>query len=170
MSMINKMLDISSILIAVILIPSLVSAPVILSMSSDVDIALQKRYRDFAHTLYKLRQDEKNLRMHRQLALNDEKYLTVTPGSLTLRMSWGTAILKECNLYPNRVDNVHGGIVYVSSKDPHLVCGIRLSNGVSIHDTMEKNPHNTPCIYLEHEDFQALIDFVDLGSRVIWEF
>ena len=170
MSMINKMLDISSILIAVILIPSLVSAPVILSISSDTDIALQESYQDFAHALHRLRQEEKDLRMHRQLAMNGENYLTVTPCSLTLRMNWGTAVLKEYSLYPDRGDNVPGGIVYVSSKDPPLVCVIHLSNGVSIRDRADKDPHNTRCIYLENEDFQALFDFVDLGSKVIWEF
>ena len=169
MSTLSKTLHTGSILIALILTPALVSAPLILPSSSDAHSALQKSYRHLARTLHDLRREEENLKMNRQLAFTDEKYLTLNPHSSTFRMSWGTALLKEGAFYPHALDKVPGGLVHISFKKPYPPCTIHLSNGVTICNKANHKASNTP-IYLEQEDFQTILDFMDIGSKVIWEF
>ena len=163
-------LDASSILIALLLMPSTVSAPVVVSPLGRAHTAVDESLRDCARTLYQLRREESNLALHRELALADEKHLTVDVRSSRLRMRWGTALLKECSFRAHGVDKVRAGLVSVSSMDVLGSRGIGLGNGVVIHRGGVGCRLRGSHVALESEDFDAVIDFVDVGSKVIWQF
>ena len=167
--MVAKALDTCSVLLAVLLAPSLVSAPVVLSPSGGGQ-TIERRYLQSAETLSDLRRQEQSLELRRMAALSGEKYLYVNALSCVLGVCWGTAELKECGFQAREVNVTPGGLARVASKD---TCGrtcIVLSNGVSIGCEDGQFTHKGPRILLSPVDLEVIMDFADIGSKVIWEF
>lgn len=168
MHTLERALDIGCVVAVLVLSPCTVSAPVVVRAFGESD-AVVRAYWDSARTLDELCREERLLIVRGQLADADERFLGVDPASSRLWLNWGAARLGACGLDAERVSDAEGGLLVVTWKAPGSTGLLRLSNGVEIRG-VDDNWRTGPIAFLAKTDLEAVLDFVEMGTKVIWEF